>query len=199
MKIPNPKPETRRAAADLLSRMNRTNQGVSMADLKRDHGPAAAMGAVVVLRNLDALRTETGKNGRATYKKQIGEAERQTAIQRLFADPRPTDHTAHAKMLAKKRANQKRSPEEEQKAINAARQFFAFLTANGGKIEVWKTEMMLIEDIEDGIDRLLILRLIEPWTKTRRNHNALRFYRIREPQTHSERIRYDNAMIGKID
>lgn len=198
MKIPNPKPEVRKAAFDLLCRMNRTSQGVSMADLKRDHGDAAALGAVAVLRNLDAIRTET-KKGKATYKKQIGEADRQRAIIMFFADPQPTDHTAHAKMLAKKRANQKRSREEEQKAINAARQFFAFLTANGGKVEMWKTKMMLIEDIEEGIARLMILRLIEPWTKTRRNHNALRFYRIREPQTHSERIRYDNAMIGKID
>lgn len=198
MRIPNPKPETRRAAADLLQRLDRSPKPVTMQEMKEAHGTAAT-GAVLVLRNLDAIRTETGKNGRAEYRKKTGEADRQWAIRRLFADPQPENDTGHAKMLAKLKAKQKRTKEEEQKAINAARQFFAFLTANGGKVEVWKTEDMMIENIAEGIDHLLILKLIEPWTKTRHNHNAIRFYRIREPQTHKERMIYDMAIIDRIE
>lgn len=207
MKIPNLSPATRNAARDLMERMTRSHWPIKSEDMIATHGKGTTAAAVALLNRWEALHTTRDpKTGRKRYRPAPGTTiDRKIAIMNMLADPEPADHTAHAKMIAKRKAREGKTlaehRAEQRKTSQNARHLFGYLRDRSGKIRDIDAYALFknTDEARAAIDRLFFLKLIEEKIRRRKNYNHITFYRIREPQTHSERIRYDNAMIGKID
>lgn len=176
--------------ADLLKRYN---------DLNREDGTKNLNDAIRLLIKLDAIKMESRKKEKQ-YRPGKMTPDYRFAVRAIFLEEEPPK-SAHERMAAMsghdkdKRAAQHRQKQEETK--NAARYLFEYIHGNGGKVEK-RVLCEKTENAQDGINRLLILKLIEPHHK-RTYGNKIERYRIREPETHSEYLRLSDAKIGKID
>jgi|GEM_PF-5075493 len=204
MKIPNLSPQTRAAAWDIMRRTTHNPNPVKAEDLAKTHSRAHIAAAVRLLNAWEAIRIETDDRGRRRYHTARMSSERRWAIAAMLRRPLPEDDSAHAKIRAAKQAREGKTVAEhraeQRRATRAAKKIFAHIAACGGKM--WVGDALGVcpdeDDATAGIDRLLFLKLIEPWTQRKNGRNPRRFYRIRDPQTASERRRLADAMRGEI-